>query len=175
MFLCPWFPGHLLLPLLGGDSLQMHVNKFKCYKWILQPSVLVILTSWIQKCLWIWRIVFGGMISSPSFTYSLVSFSSAAHSMHSEPASQTFQKRTNYYCFSSSSFLYVCCSCSSSCCGAIVFCPRIVGISYVFNILCTFYILKSRILQFHRSNKSQAFKTDKMEATASQAQLQMRL
>jgi len=55
------------------------------------------------------------------------------------------------------------------------FCPGIVVISYVFNILCTFYVLKSRILLFHRSNKSQAFKNDTMEASASQAQLQMRL
>jgi len=44
-FLCPWFPGHLLLSLLGGDSLQVNVNKLKCYKLILQSSVLVILTS----------------------------------------------------------------------------------------------------------------------------------
>lgn len=41
------------------DSLIMCVNKFKHYKWILQSSAQLILSSWIQKCLWIWKIAVG--------------------------------------------------------------------------------------------------------------------
>lgn len=153
----------------------MHVNKFKCYKWILQSSVLVILTSWIQKCLWIWRIVLGGMISSPSFTYSLVSFSPATPSMHSA-SKPDFPEKDKLLLLLFFLFL--------SLCLLLVFiillwgnsfCPGIEVISDFLNILCTFYVLKRRILLFHRSNKSQAFKNDTMEASAPQAQLQMRL
>lgn len=117
---------------------------------------------------------FGGMISSPSFTYSLVSFSPATHSMHSASKPDFPEKDKLQLLF----FLFL------SLCLLLVFitslwgnsfCPGIVVIAYVFNILCTFYVLRSRILLFHRSNKSQAFKNDTMEASASQAQLQMRL
>lgn len=117
---------------------------------------------------------FGGMISSPSFTYSLVSFSPATPSMHSA-SKPDFPEKDKLLLLLFFLFL--------SLCLLLVFiillwdnsfCPGIEVISYVFNILCTFYVLK-RILLFHRSNKSQAFKNDTMEASASQAQLQMRL
>lgn len=39
-------------------------------KWILQSSALFILTSWIQKCLWIWKIAAGGWSHLP-YLYSL--------------------------------------------------------------------------------------------------------
>lgn len=104
------------------------------------------------------RNCFGEMISSPSFAYSLVSFSTATCSMHSELESQTFQKWTNPLLLS---FLFL------SLCLLVHqfiipprgnrFCPATVVTSHVFNILFTFYVLKSRNLQFHRSNKSQAF------------------
>lgn len=41
---------------------------------------------------------FGGMISSPSFTYSLVSFSSAAPSMHSASEPDFPERQTSIAC-----------------------------------------------------------------------------
>lgn len=43
----------------NNDSLIMCVNKFKHYRWILQSSARLILSSWIQKCLWIWKTAVG--------------------------------------------------------------------------------------------------------------------
>lgn len=108
----------------------MHVNEFKCYKWILQSSVLVILTSWIQKCLWIWRIVLGGMISSPSFTYSLVSFSPATHSMHSASKPDFPEKDKLLLLF----FLFL------SLCLLLVFIISLWGNSFCPGIVVIFYV-----------------------------------
>ena len=49
------------------DSLRMCANKVKHWKWISQSSALLILTSWIHKCLWIWRIAAGGWSHLPHF------------------------------------------------------------------------------------------------------------
>lgn len=95
---------------------------------------------------------FGGMISSPSFTYSLVSFSPATHSMQSASKPDFPEKDKLLLLFVL--FLYVCCLCSSSCCEAIVFVQgqQLFLMFLIFNVL---FMFSKAVLLFHRSDKSQ--------------------